>query len=227
MRIGLISDIHGNYPALEAVLEALQTHHAVDEIWCAGDIVGSVGFSRECLQRVLEACTECVYGNHDARVRSEHTYVPKWPIHHQEHRVVTESLAETHITSLSQLPDLVTRTTGGTTVSLSHADPTDAPVDGYPASNYPDKRKWPRIAADVDADIVAVGHTHKQATLECSQFGNDVTIVNPGSVGIPFDGRAQYAIIDTDHAIAKTAATEFDVEAVTTRMDDRDIDPNL
>jgi len=51
--------------------------------------------------------------------------------------------------------------------------------------------------------------------------------VNPGSVGIPFDGRAQYAIIDTNHAIAKTAATEFDVEAVTTRMDDRDIDPKL
>lgn len=227
MRIGLISDIHGNYPALEAVLEALETHHAVDEVWCAGDIVGSVGFSQACLHRVRDACTESVYGNHDARVRTEHTYVPKWPIHHQEHRVVTESLTEADIEWLSQLPDLVTRTIDGTTISLSHADPTDAPLDGYPASNYPDKREWPRIAADVAADIAVFGHTHDQDTLDCGKFGHDVTIVNPGSVGIPYDGRAEYGIVDTDTGIAQTAATDFDVEAVESRMNDRDIDPDL
>ena len=64
MKVGIISDIHGNYHALEAVAKELQ-EEGVEEIWCLGDVVGYGAFPNECLQWVLENCTHFVLGNHE------------------------------------------------------------------------------------------------------------------------------------------------------------------
>jgi predicted phosphodiesterase len=62
MRVGLISDIHANLPALEAVLDDMPP---VDDIICVGDIVGYNPWPRECLERVRAVSSFVVQGNHD------------------------------------------------------------------------------------------------------------------------------------------------------------------
>ncbi len=64
MKIGIISDIHGNLHALQAVAEELE-REKVDEIWCLGDVVGYGAFPNECLQWVKENCKYFILGNHE------------------------------------------------------------------------------------------------------------------------------------------------------------------
>ena len=64
MRAAVISDIHSNLPALEAVLESID-HTGVDEIWCLGDVVGYGAQPDGCADLVRERCSICLVGNHD------------------------------------------------------------------------------------------------------------------------------------------------------------------
>jgi len=63
-RIALISDIHGNIDALEAVLEDIHSQR-IDEIFCLGDIVGYGAAPAECLRLIRQHCSETILGNHD------------------------------------------------------------------------------------------------------------------------------------------------------------------
>ncbi|ADY72975.1 metallophosphoesterase [Desulfurobacterium thermolithotrophum DSM 11699] len=64
MKVGIISDIHGNIHALQAVAEELEKEQ-VDEVWCLGDVVGYGAFPNECLQWIEDNCTHFVLGNHE------------------------------------------------------------------------------------------------------------------------------------------------------------------
>jgi predicted phosphodiesterase len=64
MKTGIISDIHGNLHALQAVAEELE-REKVDEIWCLGDVVGYGAFPNECLQWAMENCKHFILGNHE------------------------------------------------------------------------------------------------------------------------------------------------------------------
>ena len=64
MRIGLISDIHGNYEALKVVLEDLDKSN-VDKIYCLGDVVGYYSQVNECCKELIEREILCIMGNHD------------------------------------------------------------------------------------------------------------------------------------------------------------------
>ena len=63
MRIGVVSDIHANLTAFDAVLEALGD---VDEYWCLGDVVGYGPAPNECIERLAGLKHRCILGNHDA-----------------------------------------------------------------------------------------------------------------------------------------------------------------
>ena len=71
MRIRLISDIHGNLPALEAVLADIS---AVDSLICAGDIVGYNPWPAECVERVRDVSSIVVQGNHDRTLETPEKY---------------------------------------------------------------------------------------------------------------------------------------------------------
>ncbi|MEZ6048019.1 MAG: metallophosphoesterase family protein [Planctomycetaceae bacterium] len=60
----IISDIHGNLEALQAVLEDIKSH-SIEEIYCLGDIVGYGPNPRECVDLVMEKCSVVILGNHD------------------------------------------------------------------------------------------------------------------------------------------------------------------
>ena len=67
MRVAVISDIHANLPALEAVLEG-DRRTEIEEIWCLGDVLGYGAEPDECADLVRERCAICLVGNHDLAV---------------------------------------------------------------------------------------------------------------------------------------------------------------
>jgi len=67
MRIAVISDIHANLHALEAVLAAIDSE-SVDEVWCLGDVVGYGPRPNECVALVRKRASVCLVGNHDLAV---------------------------------------------------------------------------------------------------------------------------------------------------------------
>ena len=68
MRVAVISDVHGNLSALEAVLAAVDAE-ATDELWCLGDLVGYGARPNECCAAVAARAAICLGGNHDLAVR--------------------------------------------------------------------------------------------------------------------------------------------------------------
>ena len=70
MRIALLSDVHGNLPAFEAVLADVDDA-GVDEIWCLGDLVGYGAQPDACVELARERCDLCLAGNHDLVVTGE------------------------------------------------------------------------------------------------------------------------------------------------------------
>jgi putative phosphoesterase len=180
VRIGLISDIHGNLPALEAVLEQLE-QESVDRYICLGDL--AVGpWASETVKRVQELDPESVIGNWDAWVLDG---VP--PCGATE---VGRLLLEMGSCWAGQLDD-------GDLAYLRRAKPElSIEVDGSrlvffhgsPRSyNEPILAATPteeltRMLARHTASVVAVGHTHVQMARRVPF----ALVVNPGSVGMPF-----------------------------------------
>ena len=70
MRIALLSDVHGNLPAFEAVLADVDASGA-EEIWCLGDLVGYGAEPDGCVELARERCDLCLAGNHDLVVTGE------------------------------------------------------------------------------------------------------------------------------------------------------------
>src|SRR5215207_6292080 len=70
MRIALLSDVHGNLPAFEAVLADVDTADA-EEIWCLGDLVGYGAQPDGCVELARSRCDVCLAGNHDLVVTGE------------------------------------------------------------------------------------------------------------------------------------------------------------
>ena len=223
MKYGVISDIHGNLPALEATLEKL-TELSVDEIITVGDMSGVLGWPEETAQRVREASDHTVFGNHDARVMSDFTFVPDCPVYRQEHEVVTGSYSAETIEWLDSLPEVV-EVDG---MIIGHANPYDDPVHGYPAQNYQPKSSWTSFASEyMDGETAIFGHTHEQGYLDVSKFpGLDGHILNPGSVGQPYDKTAQFATVDTDTNSFELHQTHYDYQKVRSRLQEVGINKN-
>ena len=73
MRLAILSDVHANYEALSAVLEAYQDEN-VEHYYCLGDTVGYGGSPNECADLVRRWCEATVLGNHDAAVAGRMDY---------------------------------------------------------------------------------------------------------------------------------------------------------
>lgn len=89
MRLGVIADVHGNVPVLEAVLAALDERR-VDAIACLGDIVGVLGSPDTCVSLVRRYTDYAVYGNHDSRVFYDRAFLPQRHVDVLEYELITE-----------------------------------------------------------------------------------------------------------------------------------------
>ncbi|WP_248895798.1 metallophosphoesterase family protein [Haloplanus halobius] len=180
MRIGVISDIHSNRIALEAVFEDMP---AVDRLVCAGDVVGYNPWPADCVEAVRERGIPTVMGNHDRAVARETGFrfnaMAAAGVDHGRERLDDDALAW-----LGDLP--AERTVADGRLKLVHGHPEDP--DRY---TYPEEFS-PRMVAG--EDILVTGHTHVQG----HRIFDEGVVMNPGSVGQPRDGdpRAGYAVVE-------------------------------
>ena len=224
--VGVVSDIHGNLPALEAVMNDMPR---VDYVLCAGDIVGMLGWNAECVDLVSNECSDTVFGNHDARVRTDFAFAPSFPAAQDEMRVVSRQLDEERVQWLSSLPDRVETSR----YILAHARPFYFRDPGYPCHGFAqgDRGVLPRdfttVGPHLDGKTALLGHTHEQHAVNCDNFeGQSGLVVNPGSVGVPFYEPAEYAVVNLDTQEYDLRQAEYDVSFVEDRLDAVGLDPD-
>ena len=196
-RVAVITDIHANLPALQAVLAQIETL-AVDEIYCGGDLVGYGPHPNEVCAAIEARAIPTIYGNYDYAIGCDLedcgcAYVTR---HDREigQLSVDWTLAHTNQHSkefMRELPFDLRFELAGKRVRLVHGSPRK--VNEYLFEDKP-ARTFERIAALADCDVLVFGHTHKPWIHE---YGG-VLFVNCGSVGKPRDGdvRAGFAVLE-------------------------------
>ncbi len=203
MRIGVISDIHSNLPALEAVLADVD-REAPDELWCLGDIVGYGPHPNECVDLVQSRAALSLCGNHDLAVVGTIDIMDFTGDAGAAARWTTEELGETQAQWLRGLRPSAERKG----FELFHGSPRD-PVWDYVLSE--------QVALisilETTAPVVLVGHSHVALGLGWDEtelsgglapagteldLGANRWLLNPGSVGQPRDGdpRAAWLLLD-------------------------------
>lgn len=244
MRVLVLSDIHGNFAALETVITEAEGEY--DTVWCLGDLVGYGPSPNECVAWIKEHAELCVIGNHDWAVlgRLGIDVDDFNPMARQAVMWTREQLHEENRAYLDSLDDQPVRPDNAAHILLTHASPRQ-PVWEYILT--------PGIALDnfasFEEHICLVGHTHKPAiyrwqlspTLEDMHSGSvtvdylvpepDAQIVldqsttqrlilNPGSVGQPRDNdpRAAYALLDLERMTWQQKRAYYPVELTQSRM---------
>jgi putative phosphoesterase len=187
MRILVVADIHGNWPALQALTEP----H--DVCFCLGDLVDYALEPRPCIEWVRRNARHVIRGNHDHGMAQNVSVAGRNGFKYLSgvtRQLVRPTLNDDEMQFLSRLPISRMVTLDNTRFLLVHATPRD-PLDEYAP---PDPEFWRRRLQNVDADVICVGHTHQPYVLEVGEK----IVLNPGSLGQPRDGdpRASYAIIE-------------------------------
>jgi putative phosphoesterase len=204
MMVGLLSDIHSNLPALEAVLEELERLGA-RELLCAGDLVGYNAFPNEVIEMVKRHRITCILGNHDRGVLSGDT---SWFNGEAAEAIVwtRRSLDSGSMDYLRSLPARLELELGRRPALMVHGSPRDDDEYVFPLT----EDTWPYGSRGVR--LVIMGHTHIQWTARYGSFG--ITVVNPGSVGQPrdLDARAAFALLDTKGLSVALHRVGYDID---------------
>lgn len=213
MKVGLLSDIHGNLPALEAVLEDMP---AVDRILCAGDVVGYNPWPAECVDRIREVADATVIGNHDRHVHDPGEYNAN-SMATAGLEYAREQLSETQLEWLADLPRK--HWFSETEFLLVHDHPQI--VDKYVRPE--EFRNLPRYLDDERGAVL--GHTH----IQHSETAAGRLLLNPGSVGQPRDGNpdAAYAVLDVDSWDVDLRRVSYDINRVISRVEETDLPPRI
>lgn len=209
MRLGIISDVHGNLPAIEEVLKALRRQE-VDKIYCLGDIVNQNVWNNEVVELLRENKITVVQGNHDAGIGKG---LQKFPFSYsspETEKMGYEAIRYTlnHITDknkkvLLSYPDKILlkyQYANEKTLKLllTHGVPGNVNKRLY---RFLPKKYFEQIMNDAGADILLTGNTHSPHHVTIPVQTKDGVIykhaINPGAVGKAGDGdwRASYAII--------------------------------
>ncbi|MBF7091571.1 metallophosphoesterase family protein [Flavobacterium sp. ALJ2] len=190
--IAIISDIHGNLPALEVVLEDIK-QRKIEQIYCLGDLVDFAPWHNEVIELIKELEIPCLMGNHDERIAFDHEVTPL-PKHNPEERVARvnginytkQSIKPENKAFLKNLPErfLLNFTTSGkeTKVLLVHGSTRSNDEYIYENHNLTDVQS---MLAQEKVDIIIMGHTHKPYVrhIEATTASPAGTLVNSGSVG--------------------------------------------
>jgi putative phosphoesterase len=221
MKLGVIADMHGNAPALEAVLDALE-REGVDAIACLGDIVGILGSPDTCVSLVRRHADYVVYGNHDSRVFDDRAFLPQRDVDVLEYELITERLSERNDTWLQNRPAMDTI---ADCIVLAHCRPTaDRAIGvGNDPGVYPQSFEETARTVGNETEIILLGHTHHQHSELVGSPDQETLVCNPGAVGLPLHtdgggnegtGLAEYAIVDTTIKECTLRSVRYDATSV-------------
>ncbi len=235
MRLGVISDIHGNRFALESVLRSLD-EIGIDRLICLGDVVGYGPDPAACLDLIFERDPIMVIGNHEEALLDPHVAT-------RFRDVAREAIDWTRRRLRMDRPDLIERLARqpgmeyiGAAVMCVH----DSPIPGGVRYLVDGSDALPAFRG-VDVPVCFVGHTHLPVAFRAMPGGvegagtvvahrpstsglleidaSDRWIINPGAVGQPRDGdtRASFLTLDLARAEASWHRVAYDVRAAQSR----------
>jgi predicted phosphodiesterase len=224
LRAAILSDVHSNLPALEAVLEAIDAAE-LDELWCLGDVVGYGAQPDECARLIEERCAACLVGNHDLAVLGA---LDVGAFSDQAAAAVRWTRAAAAEATFEFLRGLEPRGSRQG-VGMFHASPRD------PIWEYVLSLDQAEDAFDVQEERIGlIGHSHvssfftraeqsRPGYAQGAQAGEGAVLglesgawlLNPGSVGQPRDGdpRAAWMELDTERWTARFHRVPYDVAA--------------
>ncbi|MCC7002527.1 MAG: metallophosphoesterase family protein [Gemmatimonadaceae bacterium] len=224
-QLALLSDVHANLHALDAVLADIAARPGLAGTYHLGDLVGYHAFPNEVTARLRSAGIAGVAGNYDSTVAMHYKHCGCRSENPRQEELAHQSFAwtldavtaETRAT-LAALPfRLDVRPLGGhvagPTVILLHATPTSNLV--YVTEDRSDEflRKMAQQAGASAGDVIAFGHTHKP----WHRLVDDVLFVNTGSVGRPKDGdpRAGWTLLTLGDGAprAEQVRVDYDIDA--------------
>jgi putative phosphoesterase len=206
VKIGVISDVHANLQALEAVIQDAE-ERSVDVFLNAGDSVGFGACPNEVVKLLCERNFLNVIGNFDLEV------IENKKIENKKEKNLALKFAKKEVTKtckgyLLSLPKELKLEIAGKKILVTHGSPEsieehiyhDTPVDHLEA-----------LASKVEADLIIVGHSHEQFLKEA----NGTCFVNPGSAGRPSDGnpKTAYTILSFNPFKVELIRLDYDVEA--------------
>lgn len=212
MRIGLISDIHGNLHALEAVLKALEAE-SVDLTLCAGDLVVYGAHPAETLKLLRDSGIPSVAGNYDHAVAFGLEAASRKRSSPANEALKRAALRWTQTVLpkgckryLAGLPWRMDYQFDGRQIVVVHAG-LDA-LDEFLTPQSADELNT--LAMRIDAEVIVLGHTHLPFTF----LAGDTLMINPGAVGRSLDGdtRASFAILETETLSVQHLRIEYEVE---------------
>ncbi|MFZ3243735.1 MAG: metallophosphoesterase family protein [Candidatus Acidiferrales bacterium] len=197
MKIVIISDIHGNFDALSALPETY------DELCVLGDLVNYGPQPKEVIDWVREKATLVVRGNHDQCIGYGDD--PRCSPRFRDMAEATRQFSNALVTEeqkqyLRSLLPRVESLRSQTRFFLCHATPSE-PLYEYRKA---DSEKWAEDCAQVEAEVILVGHTH----IPFVRSFNHQILVNPGSLGQPKTGKPQacYAVWEDGQVSLRTYA---------------------
>jgi diadenosine tetraphosphatase ApaH/serine/threonine PP2A family protein phosphatase len=236
MRYAIISDIHSNLVALEAVMQHMEAQGAVDEVWCLGDLVGYGPEPNQCIQLLRRYPHRCIAGNHDWAAIGRIDTSDFNPDAAAANRWTAQQLTAESRAYLEALP-LTLRQADFT---LAHGSPRD-PIWEYLLSQTAALASFRHF----EGPYCLVGHSHVPLLFHLDQetrlslrrlpegqpfrLGEGRWIINPGSVGQPRDGdpRAAYLVYDEEASTFQHFRLPYDVGRTQQRMLELGLPPFL
>lgn len=237
MRYLVISDVHGNLAALDAVLADVGME-TIDQVWCLGDVVGYGPCPNKCIDRLRDFPDPlCVAGNHDWAAISRISIAEFNPSAQVACRWTSEQLDPENSAFLADLPTRIVESN----FTLVHGSPRE-PIWEYII--YPSTAQL--NFQFFDTQLCFVGHTHAPAIFreetstrkfEISipvpsspiRIDDERLIINPGSVGQPRDGdpKAAYMVLDPGSKTVEYRRVPYDVASTQRLMMDRGLPESL
>ena len=228
MRLGIFSDVHANYEALSAVLEAYKRER-IDIFYCLGDTVGYGGSPNECVDIIRRLARLTILGNHDAAVagRMDYSYYYEAARHALDtHAAMLSPENMAWLKSLpykEKLPDVG--------VDLCHGSPVR--IEEFEYIFAPEQARECLPIYEELGQLTVIGHSHlckvfalgnseveELPAVDLTLEANKKYIISVGSVGQPrdYDNRASYTVFDTTTRRFEFKRIEYDVETAADKV---------
>ena len=230
MRYAIISDIHGNLAALDAVLKRIRQENC-DKVVCLGDIVGYGPYPNECIEVVRHQCHYTIMGNHD-HAAIGHTSTSYFNIYA---KMAIEWTSTELLPSSREFLENLEFQRSENDILFVHATPIDPEEWNYILSIYEANSNF----KEFEEKVSFVGHSHVPMVFELNS-GNRTKakkdtqfkfedgsryIINVGSVGQPRDGNpmSSFGIYNSDTNEYQNVRQEYDIFKTQKAMMDRDL----
>lgn len=223
MKMIILTDVHANYPALEAAMHSIEAE-GYDRFVHLGDAISIGPFPAECLDRLLNTPNATlIMGNHDKWfAEGLPTPQPEWmsdgEVAHQQwtHAQLDRALRST----VAQWPYVVEETIQGTSIRFTHFALDESGEDFGPIIREPTSADLDQLFASAERDLIFYGHNHTQ-----SDIRGRTRYINPGPLGCHDQPLARYSVAEFQDGSYRVEhkAVPYDVERVAAAYRDRHV----